>query len=96
MPASADTPQARAALAYADRGWAVLPCQPGSKLPLLRNGFHGATADVDTVAAWWRAEPQANVALVPARCPLEGGCTLLVLDLDGEGRRDGRRARRAG
>lgn len=79
----AQSPQARAALAYARHGWPVLPCMPRGKVPLTRDGFHGASADVETVAAWWRAEPEANVALVPARVSLADGCTLLVLDCDG-------------
>ena len=82
--------QSRAAQVYARRGWAVLPCAPGGKLPLLPNGYCGASCDPDIVARWWRAEPRANVGLVPARCPHphagpdgpEPG-TLLVLDLDG-------------
>lgn len=74
---------AAAALEYARHGVAVLPCQPRGKLPLLPNGFHGASRDVEQVTEWWDRWPDANIALVPARCHLPGGRTLLVLDLDG-------------
>jgi hypothetical protein len=79
----AETPQARAALTYALRGWPVLPCKPRGKVPLTRDGFYSATAKLETVVAWWGAEPTANVALVPARAVLPDGRTLLVLDCDG-------------
>lgn len=79
---------ARAALEYARHGVAVLPCQPRGKLPLLPNGFHGASRDVDQVTEWWNRWPAANVALVPARCHLSDGGTLLVLDLDGPAGRE--------
>jgi hypothetical protein len=46
-----DTPQARAALAYARRGWAILPCTPGGRVPILARGFHDANAGPATVAA---------------------------------------------
>ncbi|GJG87435.1 hypothetical protein tb265_26160 [Gemmatimonadetes bacterium T265] len=81
-----DTVQARAARAYARRGWPVFPCVPGGKVPLLRDGFHGASCDADTVAQWWRVEPRANVGLVPGRSAhAHDGApgTLLVLDVDG-------------
>ncbi|AHG91861.1 Bifunctional DNA primase/polymerase [Gemmatirosa kalamazoonensis] len=80
------TPLACAAVAYARRGWAVLPCAPGAKLPLLPNGFHGASTDPSTVAAWWRAEPRANIGVVPglSRLLVAGApYALVALDLDG-------------
>ena len=81
--APTDSARARAALAYARHGWPVLPCMPRRKVPLTPDGFHGASADVETVTGWWRAEPEANVGLVPARAALADGSTLLVLDCDG-------------
>jgi hypothetical protein len=84
LQADRPTPLAGAAISYARRGWPVLPCAPRSKVPLARNGFHAATAEIDTVAAWWRAEPTANIAVVPAGVVRPDGSSLLVLDCDGE------------
>lgn len=77
---------ARAALAYARRGWAVLPCVPRDKRPhprLAPRGFHDATADLVRVDQWWQLEPQANIGVVPGRSTLADGGSLLVIDLDG-------------
>lgn len=68
----------RAAVAYAERGWHVFPLQPREKKPLKGSrGFLEATADVATVTAWWRREPNANIGLWP------GQSGFLILDLDG-------------
>ncbi|WP_283139737.1 bifunctional DNA primase/polymerase [Rhizohabitans arisaemae] len=72
-------PLLAAALALIARGRRVFPCQPGGKRPLGRlvpNGFHGASADSELVAWWWRQVPHANVA-VPT-----GLGTVDVLDVD--------------
>ncbi|MEW6474294.1 MAG: bifunctional DNA primase/polymerase [Actinomycetota bacterium] len=82
-----------AALAYALRGWAVLPChEPASrgacscgradctspaKHPRTRRGLNEATTDPETVAAWWRRWPSANLAL---RTGAASG--LVVIDVD--------------
>jgi len=86
------TDQAAAALAYARRGWAVLPCHhlsPGgcscanadcaspAKHPRTRRGLHDATTDPRTVKHWWRRWPDANVGL---RTGAVSG--LVVLDID--------------
>lgn len=63
-----------AALEYADLGYAVFPCAPGAKKPLVEHGFHDATTDADQIEAWWQAWPQANIGL-----PTAG---LLVVDID--------------
>jgi hypothetical protein len=67
------------ALAYARRGWHVLPLEPRGKAPLGRlapHGAHNASRDRATIENWWRAEPQANIgiALAPSR--------LVVIDVD--------------
>jgi hypothetical protein len=48
---------------YAEHGWPVIPCAPRSKIPLTHHGLHDASCDVDTVRAWWRRWPQANIGI---------------------------------
>jgi hypothetical protein len=66
-----------------ERGWAGLPCHPGSKIPAWPRGVHDATADPDRLAAWWARHPHDNVAV---------GCErsrLAVVDLDVKAGADG-------
>ncbi len=63
-----------AALRYAELGYPVFPCAPGTKRPLTENGFHDATTDSGQIDRWWSARPNANVAIAT-----EG---LLVVDVD--------------
>ena len=79
------------ALEYAALGWPVLPlhapraggcscgkgdCSSPAKHPRLPNGLHGASTDEDTIVAWWRRWPEANVGL-------RTGVAFDVLDVDG-------------
>jgi hypothetical protein len=81
-----------AALAYAARGWAVLPCHdpgPGrcscrqpdcaspAKHPRTQRGVHDATTTVPIIARWWQRWPNANVAV---RTGAVSG--IVVLDVD--------------
>lgn len=82
-----------AALSYAARGWAVLPCHaPGAgggcscraaacpspgKHPRVAGGLRSATTDPSTIAAWWARWPGANVAV---RTGAVSG--LVVIDVD--------------
>jgi hypothetical protein len=69
-----------AALAYAARGWPVLPLEPIGKEPLgklVRRGHRDATTDSGKIRAWWSAVPDANVGAV---C---GPQSFDVLDVDG-------------
>lgn len=68
-----------AALAYAARGWPVLPLRPRDKVPLNPTGSRGATTDAAQIAAWWQAHPAANVGIAT------GGAAPWVLDLDAGG-----------
>lgn len=84
---------AAAALAYADRGWSVVPlhtahqgrcscgriaCPSPGKHPRIRwEEYQQEAASVDQVAAWWRRWPDANVGVVTG--PVSG---LAVLDVD--------------
>ena len=66
-----------AALAYARRGWAVLPLRPRGKEPLTEHGVRDATTDPATIEAWWNRWPDANVGI--ATGAVSG---LVVLDVD--------------
>lgn len=64
------------ALEYAEMGYRVFPCSPGSKVPF--GGSHGcleATTDEEQIERWWDESPQANVAI-----STDG---LVVIDIDG-------------
>ncbi|RIK72918.1 MAG: hypothetical protein DCC68_25720 [Planctomycetota bacterium] len=65
-----------AALRYAELGYRVFPCAPGSKEPLTERGFHDASTDVGVIESWWHFHPSANVAIAT-----DG---LIVLDVDGD------------
>jgi putative DNA primase/helicase len=66
-----------AAMRYAKQGWYVFPLKPRDKVPMTVHGFKAATCDPVSVAAWWDANPNANIGLVPG---LSG---LVVIDCDG-------------
>lgn len=52
-------------------------CQSPGKHPLTPRGFYDASRDENTIRAWWRRFPQANVAIRTGR-----ESNLLVLDVD--------------
>jgi Bifunctional DNA primase/polymerase, N-terminal len=51
------------ALAFAARGWPVLPCQPGRKTPATRHGVRDATTDPEQITAWFGRHPDWNLAI---------------------------------
>jgi Bifunctional DNA primase/polymerase, N-terminal len=51
------------ALAFADRGWPVFPCQPGQKIPATRHGFLDATTDPGQITRWFSRHPDWNLAV---------------------------------
>ena len=51
------------ALAFAARGYPVLPCQPGQKTPATRHGVRDATTDPDQITAWFGRHPGWNLAI---------------------------------
>lgn len=68
---------ATAAAALAARSVPVFPIRAHGKKPITENGFKNASCDPDVVAAWWEANPQANVG-VPTG-PVSG---VFVVDID--------------
>src|SRR5688572_24268916 len=88
------SPVLRAALAYAARGWSVVPlhwplprggcscgeagCPSPGKHPMLPRWERYATNDPGTIASWWAQAPLANVGIA---CGVSG---LAVIDIDGE------------
>jgi hypothetical protein len=64
-----------AALRYAEMGYRVFPCIPGTKHPITQHGFHDAVTDAAQIERWWARHPRANVGIAA-----EG---LLVIDIDG-------------
>lgn len=68
------------ALAYAKRGWPVLPLAPGQKYPLgalAPNGLDNASLDPQQIREWWGRCPTAGVGI------RTGGATrLCVIDVD--------------
>ena len=83
---------AASALRLADLGITVIPlwwpdggqcacpkgaqCSSPAKHPLTVNGLKDASSDRDTIAAWWRRYPNANIGLVT-------GGAIDVIDVDG-------------
>lgn len=57
------SPVLEQALAYAERGWPVFPCQPGRKTPATAHGHLDASTDPAQITAWFTASPGANLAI---------------------------------
>jgi len=59
-------PMVEHALAYAERGWPVFPCNL-NKHPLTRNGFKDASTDPTQIRAWWTQWPKAMIGVPMGR-----------------------------
>jgi hypothetical protein len=68
----------RTAVTLAHKRLAVLACRPRDKRPATANGLKDATTDLDVIRAWWRSEPQFNVAIATGK--VSG---IFVVDVDG-------------
>jgi len=78
MVAEAANPLLAAALAYARRGWSVLPLRVEEKIPdgrLVPHGLTDATSDEARIRQWWTSSPRANVGI-------RTGGGLDVVDID--------------
>lgn len=56
-------PLLEVALAYAARGWRVLPLKPRDKIPITAHGRDDATTDQPTIRRWWERTPNANIGI---------------------------------
>jgi Bifunctional DNA primase/polymerase, N-terminal len=70
----------RRALAFAESGWPVFPCQPGQKIPATRHGFQDATTDQEQITRWFTRHPDRNLAIAT------GAPGPDVLDVDQHGK----------
>ncbi len=90
-------PQLAAALAYASRGWAVVPlhtpssrgcscrrpdCGSPGKHPRTRRGVLEASTDPAVLERWWTTWPDANVGIATGSGSAPQGLCLVVLDVD--------------
>jgi hypothetical protein len=78
MQNTTHSPLGNAAIAYATRGFAVLPCVPHGKIPATPHGCRDATKDIAQIVGWWRENRHYNVAV--ATGPVS---RVFVLDVDG-------------
>jgi Bifunctional DNA primase/polymerase, N-terminal len=70
----------RRALAFAECGWPVFPCQSGQKIPATRHGYLDATTDERQITRWFTRHPDWNLAVAT------GAPGPDVLDVDQHGK----------
>src|SRR5262245_23893426 len=75
-----------AALAYAARGWPVLPCDPATKRPLIARGLRAASTDPEQIRRWWEQHPCAMIGVVTGP---RSGFWALDVDADRSNGKDG-------
>jgi len=69
----------RQALAFAARGWPVLPCLPGQKIPATAHGYRDASTDERQITLWFASHPDWNLAIATGTPGPD------VLDIDDHG-----------
>jgi bifunctional DNA primase/polymerase-like protein len=69
----------RQALALAARGWPVLPCLPGQKIPATAHGYRDASTDERQITVWFASHPDRNLAIATGHPGPD------VLDIDDHG-----------
>lgn len=67
------------ALTYARRGWRVVPCAPGGKVPVLSAWQREGTTDEARITHWWTQAPDNSISIVTG-----AESRLWVLDVDGD------------
>lgn len=77
-----------AAVAYAERGWAVFPLIARDKVPAIHGGCRSALADPVQARAWWSANPRHNVGI--ACGAVSDGLVVIDIDVDESEGEDGR------
>lgn len=74
----------KAAIAYAQAGFAIFPLQPRSKEPFEgSHGFKDATTNVNKVYSWWKKCPDANIGMATGAA--SGGVFAVDVDDNHEG-----------
>lgn len=66
-----------AALAYAARGWHVLPVVQNGKIPATAHGVKDATIDQEQIKKWWAQNPELNIGIAAGE---KSG--VIVFDID--------------
>jgi Bifunctional DNA primase/polymerase, N-terminal/Primase C terminal 1 (PriCT-1) len=72
------------ALALAEKGLSVFPCQPRGKTPATKHGFKDATRDPQLIEKWWTSWPQCNIGVATG-----ASSGIFVLDVDTKGVNNG-------
>jgi len=68
----------QAALVYFERGWCVIPCKPGTKVPAVDwKKYQENRTTKEQIKEWWSKWPDANVAIVTGEI---SGITLIDID----------------
>jgi hypothetical protein len=77
-----------AALEYLAAGWAVMPCRPRDKAPLLDTWveFQTRLPTEEEVRAWWKKWPEANIAIITGRI---SGIVVVDVDIKNGGKPEG-------
>ena len=69
------------ALAYAERGWRVVPIPKGQKHPRIPAWQKAATTDPDLITEWWTKWPDDGIGIA---CGAESGIVVIDVDVSGD------------